>query len=402
MSTSRRNILAGVAGTVAATATVGGTAHAADRTGTGSAATGAADAGRPAAGGRTPTKEPFGKLPDGTGVDRWSLENGGIRMKVLSYGGTIQSLEIPDRFGRYANVSLGYDTIEEYLAGTTYFGALIGRYGNRIAKGQFTLDGTTYQLPVNDGPNSLHGGTQGFDKRIWDITPFVDRSGVGLVLEYVSADGEMGYPGTLTVRVTYTLTADRTWRIEYEATTDKPTVVNLTNHTYFNLAGEGSGDIYGHELTLDAARYTPIDATLIPTGELAQVRGTPFDFRAGKPVGRDIRTGNDQLHKAQGYDHNWVFDKGSTDEPKLVAALRDPESGRALRIATTEPGVQFYSGNFLDGTLTGTSGRIYRQGDGLALETQHFPDSPNQPSFPSTVLRPGETYRTTTEYLFHA
>ncbi|GHH84158.1 aldose 1-epimerase [Streptomyces sulfonofaciens] len=396
MTTSRRTILAGAAGTAAATTAAGGTARAA------TGAAGTAPAGSRT--GRVPTKEPFGSLPDGTAVDRWTLEHGGIRMKVLSYGGTVQSLELPDRSGRYANVALGFGTLDEYLASTTYFGALIGRYGNRIAHGRFTLDGTGYQLPQNDGDNSLHGGTQGFDKRVWDVAPFADRSGVGLVLDYVSADGEMGYPGTLTVRVTYTLTADASWRIDYLATTDKPTVVNLTNHTYFNLAGEGSGDVYGHELALDASRYTPVDATLIPTGELAQVRGTPFDFRAGKPVGRDIRADHDQLRRARGFDHNWVFDKGITARPRQVAVLRDPGSGRTVRIATTEPGVQFYSGNSIDndGSLLGTSGRLYRQGDGLALETQHFPDSPNQPSFPSTVLRPGETYRSTTEYLFRA
>ncbi len=399
MTTSRRNVLAGMAGAVASAATATGTAQAADH-GTGTAP--AANRHSTAAAGRLPTKEHFGTLDDGTAVDRWSLENGGTRMKVLSYGGTIQSLELPDRAGRYANVSLGYDNLAAYLAGTTYFGALIGRYGNRIAKGRFTLDGVQYQLPQNDGDNSLHGGTQGFDKRVWDVTPFADGTGTGLVLDYVSADGEMGYPGTLTVQVRYTLTSDGSWRIEYKATTDKPTVVNLTNHTYFNLAGEGSGDIYGHELTLDAARYTPIDAGLIPTGELAQVKGTPFDFRAGKPVGRDIRNGNDQLLTAHGYDHNWVLDKGITATPRPVVTLRDPGSGRTLQIATTEPGVQFYSGNFMDGSLLGTGGHIYRQGDGLALETQHFPDSPNQPSFPSTVLRPGQTYRSTTEYHFHA
>ncbi|GHJ37840.1 aldose epimerase family protein [Streptomyces sp. TS71-3] len=400
MTTSRRTILAGVAGTAAATAVAGGTAQAATGGGTAQATPtqGAGTAGR------APTKEPFGTLPDGTAVDRWTLANGGTRMKVLSYGGTVQSLELPDRRGRHANVALGFDTLDGYLASTTYFGALIGRYGNRIAKGRFTLDGTAYQLPQNDGENSLHGGTMGFDKRVWDITPFADGRGVGLVLGYVSADGEMGYPGTLTARVTYTLSADGGWRIDYQATTDKATVVNLTNHTYFNLGGEGTGDIYGHELALDASRYTPVDATLIPTGELASVKGTPFDFRSGKPVGRDIRAAHDQLGKARGYDHNWVFDKGITAVPRLVGRLSDPESGRTVRIATTEPGVQFYSGNSIDndGSLLGTSGTRYRQGDGLALETQHFPDSPNQPSFPSTVLRPGETYRSTTEYLFRA
>ncbi|MEW1717988.1 aldose epimerase family protein [Streptomyces sp. NPDC093109] len=382
--TSRRVVLAGAAA-VGLTAAMTGTAQASS-----------------SAGGRTPTRELFGRLADGTKVHRWTLENGGTRLRVLSYGGVVQSLEIPDRRGRYTNVSLGFENLDDYVKATTFFGALIGRYGNRIAGGRFTLDGHTYQLPLNDGPNTLHGGTLGFDRRVWDVEPFAGSTGVGLVLSYVSADGEMGYPGTLRVKVTYTLTPRGAWRIDYAATTDRPTVVNLTNHTYFNLAGEGSGDVYGHELTLDATRYTPVDPTLIPTGELAKVAGTPFDFRSGKPVGRDIRTGHQQLLRGQGFDHNWVLDKGITAAPRHAITLRDPGSGRTVRIATTEPGVQFYSGNFLTGTLTGSSGRVYRQGDGLCLETQHFPDSPNHPSFPSTVLRPGDTYRSTTEHTFSA
>ncbi|MFI8931218.1 aldose epimerase family protein [Streptomyces sp. NPDC053474] len=381
METSRRTVLTAAAAT-----------------GLTMAAAGSAHAARPA----KPSKELFGTLPDGTKVYRWSLEYGGTRMKVLSYGGIVQSLELPDHRGRYANVSLGFDNLADYLTATTFFGALIGRYGNRIAGGRFTLDGKSHQLSVNDGENSLHGGAKGFDKRVWDVEPFADRSGVGLVLRYVSADGEMGYPGTLRTKVTYTLTARGDWHIAYEATTDKATVVNLTNHTYYNLAGEGSGDVLGHELRLAASRYTPTDATLIPTGELAAVRGTPFDFRRPKPIGQDIRAGHEQLVTAKGYDHNWVLDKGITQRPRHFATLRDPESGRALRVATTEPGVQFYSGNFLDGTLTGTSGRTYRQGDGLCLETQHFPDSPNQASFPSTVLRPGEVYKSATVHSFSA
>ncbi|MET9431154.1 aldose epimerase family protein [Streptomyces sp. NPDC003036] len=351
---------------------------------------------------RKPVKELFGTLPDGTKVYRWTVENGGTRLKVLSYGGIVQALEIPDRHGRYANVSLGFDNLGDYLSATAFFGALIGRYGNRIAGGRFMLDSTAYQLSVNDGPNSLHGGARGFDRRVWDVEPFTGPGGVGLVLRYVSADGEMGYPGTLRTTVTYTLTARGDWRIDYAATTDRATVVNLTNHTYFNLAGEGSGSILGHELRLAASRYLPTDATLIPTGELARVAGTPFDFRRSKSVGEDIRTAHEQLVTAKGYDHNWVLDKGVTARPEPVATLRDPGSGRAMRIATTEPGVQFYSGNFLDGTLTGPSGRVYRQSDGLCLETQHFPDSPNRPEFPSTVLRPGETYRSTTVHSFSA
>ncbi|MEN8651947.1 aldose epimerase family protein [Streptomyces sp. 21So2-11] len=384
MDTTRRTVL--VAGATAGlTAASAATSHASTATA-----------------GRRPVKELFGKLPDGTRVYRWTLHNGSTRMKVISYGGIVQSLEIPDRHGRYINVSLGFDNLDDYLTATTFFGALIGRYGNRIAGGRFTLDGAVHQLSVNDGSNSLHGGARGFDKRVWDVEPFVDSTGVGLVLRYVSGDGEMGYPGTLRVKVTYTLTARGDWRIDYAATTDRATVVNLTNHTYYNLAGEGSGDILGHELLLAASRYTPTDATLIPTGELAGVTGTPFDFRRSKIIGEDIRAAHRQLVTAKGYDHNWALDKGITDRPEPFAALRDAGSGRTMRIATTEPGVQFYSGNFLDGSLTGSSGRTYRQGDGMCLETQHFPDSPNQPSFPSTVLRPGDTYRSSTVHSFSA
>ncbi|MFH9813912.1 aldose epimerase family protein [Streptomyces sp. NPDC017230] len=382
MELSRRTVIASAAAAGLAATAVGGTAH--------------------ASGGRKPVKELFGELADGTKVYRWSLENGGTRMKVLSYGGVVQSLEIPDRRGRYENVSLGFDNLDDYVARSPHFGALIGRYGNRIAKGRFTLDGKEYQLSVNDGENSLHGGALGFDYRVWDVEPFTEGSDVGLVLHYTSVDGEMGYPGTLRAKVTYTLTRRGDWRIDYEATTDKATVVNLTSHVYWNLAGEGSGTIEDHELSIAASRYTPTDAGLIPTGELAKVSGTPFDFRRAKPIGRDIRDAHPQLITAKGFDHNWVLDKGITDRPEHIATLRDRASGRSLRIATDQPGLQFYSGNFLDGTLTGTGGSLYRQGDALCLETQHFPDSPNQPSFPSTVLRPGQTYRTTTVHSFDA
>ncbi|WP_326723356.1 galactose mutarotase [Streptomyces sp. NBC_00243] len=380
MELNRRTVIAGTAAAGIAATALGGTAH--------------------ATGGRTPVKSLFGKLADGTKIYSWSLANGGTRLKVLSYGGIVQSLEIPDRHGKYKNVSLGFDNIEDYVAKTPYFGALIGRYGNRIAKGQFSLDGKSYQLSVNDGVNSLHGGTKGFDKHVWDIEPFTKGSDVGLYLYYTSVDGEMGYPGTLKTKVTYTLTKHGDWRLDYEATTDKATVVNLTSHVYWNLAGEGSGSIYDHELKIAAARYTPVDSGLIPTGELAKVAGTPFDFRRTKTVGEDIRVANQQLLYGKGIDHNWALDKGITAKPEHVATLRDPSSGRTLKIATTEPGLQFYSGNFLDGTLVGPGGHIYRQGDALCLETQHFPDSPNQASFPSTVLRPGQTYRTTTVHTF--
>ncbi|MEU6271700.1 aldose epimerase family protein [Streptomyces populi] len=379
METSRRTVIAAATAAGLAAATVG-TAH--------------------AAGGKKPVRELFGRLADGTKVHRWSLENGGTRLGVLSYGGIVQSLEIPDRHGRYRNVSLGFGDLDSYVASSPYFGALIGRYGNRIGKGRFTLDGKSHQLSVNDGVNSLHGGAKGFDKRVWDVEGFASGSDVGLVLHYTSLDGEMGYPGTLRAKVTYTLTRHGDWRIDYEATTDRATVVNLTSHVYWNLAGEGSGSVYDHELEIAASRYTPVDSGLIPTGELAKVAGTPFDFRRAKTVGRDIRVAHQQLLYGKGIDHNWVLDKGVTARPEHVATLRDPSSGRTLRIATNEPGLQFYSGNFLDGTLVGTGGHIYRQGDALCLETQHFPDSPNHPSFPSTVLRPGQTYRTSTVHSF--
>ncbi|MGW0971029.1 aldose epimerase family protein [Streptomyces sp. NPDC002516] len=380
METSRRTVIAAAAAGLTA-ATVG-TAH--------------------ASGAKRPGKELFGRLADGTKVHRWSLENGGTRLKVLSYGGIVQSLEIPDRHGRYRNVALGFGDLDSYVTSSPYFGALIGRYGNRIGKGRFTLDGTDHQLSVNDGVNSLHGGAKGFDKHVWDVEGFTSGSDVGLVLHYTSIDGEMGYPGTLRAKVTYTLTRHGDWRIDYEAVTDKATVVNLTSHVYWNLAGEGSGSVYDHELRIAASRYTPVDSGLIPTGELAKVAGTPFDFRRTKTVGRDIRVADQQLLYGKGIDHNWVLDKGITAKPEHVATLRDPSSGRTLTIASNEPGLQFYSGNFLDGTLVGTGGHIYRQGDALCLETQHFPDSPNHPAFPSTVLRPGQTYRTSTVHSFGA
>ncbi|MEU8648805.1 aldose epimerase family protein [Streptomyces sp. NPDC048737] len=387
MELNRRTVIAGAAAAGIAASTLGGTAHA-----TGGTA-------HPT-GGRAPSKRLFGTLADGTEVHSWSLANGGTRLKVLSYGGIVQSLEIPDRHGRHANVSLGFDDLEDYVAKSPYFGALIGRFGNRIGKGRFTLDGTAHQIDVNDGENTLHGGSKGFDKRVWDVEPFTRGSDVGLRLHHTSADGEMGYPGTLRVKVTYTLTRHGDWRVDYEATTDKATVVNLTSHVYWNLAGENSGSIHDHRLRIAGSRYTPVDPGLIPTGELARVAGTPFDFRRAKSVGEDIRVAHQQVLYGQGFDHNWVLDKGITARPVPVATLRDPSSGRTMTISTTEPGLQFYSGNFLDGTLVGSGGTVYRQGDALCLETQHFPDSPNKPSFPSTVLRPGRTYRSTTVHSF--
>jgi aldose 1-epimerase len=325
---------------------------------------------------------------------------------IISYGGTVQSLLAPDRAGELANVVLGFGTLNDYLAynGDTYFGCITGRYANRIAAGRFSLDGHQYRLATNNGPNALHGGVRGFDKRLWDVEPIDEEGAVGLRLTRISPDGEEGYPGNLDVAVTYRLSEDNRLAIEYEATTDRPTIVNLTNHSYFNLAGEGSGHIYDHELTLHASAFTPTDATAIPTGEIAPVEGTPMDFRQARRIGSRIREATQQLRFGLGYDHNFVLDKpeGSDGLATPAAELYEPTSGRRLRISTTEPGIQFYSGNFLDGSLVGTSGRAYRQGDGLALETQHFPDSPNQPAFPSTALRPGDTYRSTTVLAFSA
>lgn len=345
-------------------------------------------------------KDLFGKLADGTEIHRWSLENGGTRMKVLSYGGIVQSLEVPDRAGRYANVSLGFADLDDYVERSPFFGALIGRYGNRVGPGGYVLDGTAYTPPANDGANSLHGGPLGFDKAVWEVEPFTDGTDAGLRLTHTSPDGDMGHPGTLRTTVTYTLDAAGVWRIDYEAVTDRPTVVNLTNHVYWNLAGEGSGPVDAHELEIAASRYTPVDAGLVPTGEFADVTGTPFDFRRRKTVGADLRADHEQLRYAAGFDHNLVLDKGVTDLPERIATLRDPHSGRTLELATTEPGVQLYSGNFLDGTLTGTSGTVYGRNSAVCLETQHFPDSPNRPEFPPTVLRPGETYRSATVHVF--
>jgi aldose 1-epimerase len=306
---------------------------------------------------------------------------------------------VPDRGGRSDDVVLGFDVIEGYLATEPYFGAVVGRYGNRIAKGRFTLEGKSYQLATNNGPNHLHGGIKGFDKVVWEPEPFEHGGESGVVFTFTSPDGDEGYPGVVNARVTYTLTAANELIVDYFATADKPTPINLTQHGYFNLAGAGTGDILGHRLTLDADRFTPVDATLIPTGDLASVEGTPFDFRRPSTIGARIGADHPQLKYGNGYDHNWVLN-GAPGQLRHAARLEEPTSGRTLDVSTTEPGVQFYTGNFLDGTLTGKSGRVYRHRYGLCLETQHFPDSPNHPAFPSTILRPGQPYASKTVFAF--
>ena len=366
-------------------------------------------------------KSGFGTA-NGQAVDRYTLSNGRMSVAIITYGGIVQRVDVPDRRGNVTNVTLGFKNIEGYLSdayikSNPYFGALIGRYGNRIANGRFMLDGKTYSLDINNTPNSLHGGFKGFNVKIWKAAPFKTGKAVGVRLTYDSPAGEgctptmpstppctTGYPGNVKVAATYSLDGRNNLRIDYEATTDAPTVLNLTNHAYWNLAGEGSGTIYDHQLQLNADRYTPVDATLIPTGALDPVAGTPMDFRSFHSIGERIRGNFQQLVFGRGYDHNWVLNRRPGDTTRLVeaAALRDPGSGRQLTFYTTEPGIQFYSGNFLDGTLYGTSDRQYRQGDGLALETQHFPDSPNHANFPSTVLRPGQKYTSTTVLDFSA
>jgi aldose 1-epimerase len=344
------------------------------------------------------TRAEWGKTLDGAPVQIYTLTNkNGLEARITNYGGIVVSLKAPDRNGTMVDVILGFDSLHDYLTSPSpYFGALVGRYGNRIGHARFTLDGVEYKLAANNGVNSLHGGLHGFNKAVWTPRELPDG---GLELTYLSKDGEEGYPGNLKVIVTYRLTDANELKIDYAATTDKDTVLNLTNHAYFNLKGAGNGDILGHVVTLNADRFTPVDAGLIPTGELRGVSGTPFDFRKATAVGARIEQNDEQLKLGKGYDHNWVLNRNAP-APSLAARVEEPTSGRVLEALTDQPGVQFYTGNSLDGSIKGTDGKPYGRFSGLCLETQHFPDSPNKPGFPSTVLKPGQQFRSTTIYRF--
>jgi len=346
-------------------------------------------------------KQAFGTVPEGR-VDLYTMTNSrGMEVRAMNYGGIIVSLRVPDKKGVLADVVLGFDTLDAYLNNKPYFGAIIGRYANRIANGKFTLNGAEYRLARNNGMNSLHGGLKGFDKVLWRGEQFENNQGIGVVFTYTSKNGEEGYPGNLKAKVTYTLTDQSELQIEYQATTDEATPVNLTNHSYFNLVSEGNGDILKHNLILNADRFTPVDSTLIPAGELRSVAGTPFDFTKPTAIGARIDTNNEQLAIAHGYDHNFVLSrKGSGLE--LAGRVHEQQTGRALEVYTTEPGVQFYTGNVLDGTITGKHGHAYNKHAGLCLETQHFPDSPNHSNFPWTILKPEQTYHSRTVYKFSA
>lgn len=348
------------------------------------------------------TKSDFGALEDGAEIEKYTLKNKeGMEVSIITFGGRITNLKAPDKNGNFEDVVIGFDSISQYTATNPYFGALIGRYGNRIANGKFTLDGTEYQLPVNDGPNSLHGGTKGFDKVVWtaEEMPAEDNS-ASLKLTYTSKDMEEGYPGNLETTVTYTLTNDNKLEVNYKATTDKKTVLNLTQHSYFNLSGDFNKPIVGDKIMINADQFVPVNATLIPTGELKDVAGTPFDFRKPKTIGDEINATDDQITKGGGYDHCWILNDQNSGE-RLAASAYDPESGRFMEVYTDQPGIQFYTGNFLDGTLPQKGGKgTYAHRTGFCLETQHYPDSPNQKEFPTTVLNPGETYNTTTTFKF--
>lgn len=351
---------------------------------------------------RSISKTMFGKLPGGDSADLYTLTNSqGMEVSITNYGGIITAIKVPDRQGALADVVLGFDSLAPYLQEHPYFGAIVGRYGNRIAAGAFELDGVKYQLATNNGKNHLHGGINGFDKQIWQATPRKDASSVALSLSRLSPDGEEGYPGNLLAGVEYTLNDNNELHILYSARTDKATVVNLTNHSYFNLSGDPSQNIHDHEMTLFADSYVPVDEGLIPTGSLKVLNGDAFDFRKAKPIGRDLELEDTQLKVAGGYDHCWVLTKTTgPDSLQLAARVLEPRSGRVLEVLTTEPGIQFYTGNFLDGSLKGKNGVAYGHRAGFCLETEHFPDSPNQPAFPSTVLKPGELYQTTTVFRF--
>ncbi|MFZ0541983.1 MAG: aldose epimerase family protein [Candidatus Sulfotelmatobacter sp.] len=342
------------------------------------------------------SKQPFGHTPEGTPVEMYTLADGKIEARIMTYGGIVVSLRTPDRNGKLDDIVLGCDSVEKYVVQTAHFGGIIGRYANRIAHGTFQLDGQTYSIPKNDGDNALHGGIRGFDKVVWTAKEITD----GIELTYVSKDGDQGFPGTLATTVRYTLSGSAL-RIDYSATTDKDTVLNLTNHSYFNLAGQGNGDILRHVVKIDASRFTPVDATLIPTGELKPVEGTPFDFRTPHVVGERIDADDAQLRLGHGYDHNFVLDHPAGQLAE-AAEVYEPTTGRILRVSTTEPGLQFYTGNHLDGSITGKDGRVYKARFALCLETQHFPDSPNHPSFPSTELKPGQKFHSVTVFEFSA
>lgn len=345
-------------------------------------------------------KESFGEF-EGAEVDIYTLKNANqVEIKITNYGGIVTSIKLPDRNGKFDDVALGYDNLQNYVDNNPYFGCIVGRYGNRIGNAKFTLGGKEYTLAKNDGENNLHGGLKGFDKVVWDAEPVIGEGSQSLKLTYLSKDGEEGFPGNLNVAVTYTLTDDNSFIIDYLATTDQPTIVNLTNHTYWNFAGEGSGDVLKHELMLNADSFTPVDQGLITTGEIRSVGNTPMDFTKPTAIGDRIDSDYEQLKFGKGYDHNWVLISGESDGLELAATVYEPVSGRFMEILTTEPGIQFYSGNFLDGSIIGKSGRPYEFRGGFCLETQHFPDSPNKPEFPSVELNPGETYKTSTVHKF--
>ena len=348
------------------------------------------------------TDKPFGKTKDGTEVKLYTLKNAtGMTVSITNYGGIVTSIIVPDKDGKPGDVACGYDKVEDYIAGSPYFGCITGRYANRIAKGKFSIEGKEYTLATNNGPNHLHGGDVGFDKRVWKASTVKDDNSVQLVLNYTSPDGEEGYPGKLDCKVTYRLPKkENALHIDYLASTDKATPVNLTNHTYFNLAGHGTGTHLDHEIAINADRYTPTDATAIPTGELAPVKGTPFDFTTSHKIGKRIDADHEQIKFGKGYDHNWVINQKKPGELTLAAHVSEPTSGRVLEVHTTEPGIQFYTGNFLDGSNVGKGGKVYKHRYAFCLETQHYPDSPNQKSFPSCILKPGETYKHTCIYKF--